>query len=67
MTPTSSGKLLRIRLVKSVITAKKAHKATVRALGLKRMNHEVVREDSAAVRGMIESVSFLVDVREVAE
>ena len=63
----SSQKRVKVRLVKSVITCKKEHKATVRALGLKRVGHEVIKEDSAAVRGMINSVSYLLEVTDQVE
>jgi large subunit ribosomal protein L30 len=36
--------------------------ATVRALGLKRMNHSVTQEDSATVRGMVAKVSHVLQV-----
>jgi large subunit ribosomal protein L30 len=38
------------------------HRATVRGLGLRRMNSESVLEDTPAVRGMINKVSYLVKV-----
>jgi len=63
----SSEKRLKIRLVKSVITSKKDHKATVRALGLRRVGQVIVKDDSAVVRGMIDSVSYLLEVSEVVE
>ena len=40
-------------------------KATVKALGLKRIRHSVVKEDSPEIRGMIAKVQHLVDVEEV--
>ncbi|MHB0875900.1 MAG: 50S ribosomal protein L30 [Anaerolineae bacterium] len=63
----SSEKRVKIRLVKSVITCKKDHKATVRALGLRRVGQEIVKDDSAVVRGMINSVSYLLEVTDQVE
>lgn len=58
-------KMLKITQVKSVIGAPKDQKATVRALGLKRMNHTVLKPDTPAVRGMVFKVKHLVEVDEV--
>jgi len=57
-------KQIRIRLVKSPIGARTEHKATVRALGLRRMGQEILKKDSPSVRGMVESISYLVEVTE---
>lgn len=51
---------LRVTLVKSVIGTKESHRACVRGLGLRRLNHTVIVEDSPAVRGMIHKVYYLV-------
>jgi large subunit ribosomal protein L30 len=55
----TTGKL-RVTLVKSVIGTKESHRACVRGLGLRRLNHTVIVEDSPAVRGMIHKVYYLV-------
>lgn len=57
--------MLKITLTKSTISCKKDQIATVQALGLKKMNSTVVKEDNAAVRGMIFKVKHLVTVEEV--
>ena len=57
-------KFIRITLVKSPIGYSKRHKATVRALGLRRMHQTVEQEDSPSVRGMLAKVSHLVEVEE---
>ena len=49
-------------LVKSPIDRIEAHKATVRGLGLRRMHHTVELQDTPAIRGMINAVSYLVKV-----
>ena len=53
-------KKLKVTLVKSVIGCKAAHRATVRGLGLKRINHTVELQDTPEVRGMINKVYYLV-------
>ena len=56
---------LRITLVKSVIGQKPAKRATVRSLGLKKINSTVEQEANDAVKGMIASVAHLVKVEEI--
>lgn len=56
---------LKITLVKSTIGAVPKHKATVEALGLKKLNKTVEMPDNAAVRGMIWNVRHLVKVEEI--
>lgn len=63
----SGEKMVRIRLVRSVITSKRDHKATVRALGLRRVGQEVVKEDCPALRGMLRSVGYLLEVSDQVE
>ncbi len=53
---------VKVTLVKSVIGRIEAHKATVRGLGLRRMHHTVELQDTPAIRGMINAVSYLVKV-----
>jgi large subunit ribosomal protein L30 len=60
----SKEKILRITLVKSPIGYSKRQKGTIRALGLRRMNHTVEQVDSPTLRGMVDSVSHLVRVEE---
>ena len=55
---------LRITLVKSPIGAVPKQRATVEALGLKKLNKTVEMPDNSAVRGMIQSVRHLVKVEE---
>ena len=64
MAKKSTPKVLRITLVKSPIGYTKRQKDTVRALGLRRMNHTVEHEDSPAVRGMVAKISHLLRVEE---
>jgi large subunit ribosomal protein L30 len=53
---------IKVTLVKSVIGTKQDHRATVRGLGLRRLNSSAVLEDTPAVRGMIHKVAYLVKV-----
>ena len=55
-----SGKTVKVTLVRGVIGTRESHRATVRGLGLRRINHTVELEDTPAVRGMINKVSYLV-------
>jgi large subunit ribosomal protein L30 len=56
---------LKITYVRSAIGHKPDQKATIRALGLRRLNHSVERPDSPQLRGMIHKVRHLVAVAEV--
>ncbi len=60
-----SGKQLRITLVKSPIGYPKRQKATVKALGLGKMNSSVLQNDTPPIRGMINAISHLVKVEEL--
>jgi large subunit ribosomal protein L30 len=62
MTVTEGKPKLTIKLVKSVASCKQDHRATVRGLGLRWREHTVQVEDTPAVRGMIDKVSYLVKV-----
>lgn len=57
-----ADKKIKVTLVKSVIGTKKDHRATVRGLGLRRLNSCALLEDTPAVRGMIKKVGYLVSV-----
>lgn len=56
---------LKVTLVKSPIGCVPKHKKTIEALGLKKVNKTVELPDNAAVRGMVNQVSYLVKVEEV--
>lgn len=53
---------VKVTLVRSPIGALPKHKATLSGLGLRRMNHTVELEDTPAVRGMINKVSYMLRV-----
>ena len=56
---------LRIKQVKSGLGSKRKQRDTLRALGLKHHQDQVVQVDNPAIRGMIRAVQHLVDVEEV--
>lgn len=53
-------KKIKVTLIKSTIGTKQDHRATVRGLGLRRINHSVELLDTPEVRGMIKKVAYLV-------
>ena len=55
---------VRITLIKSKFGRLKNHQACVAGLGLRRMHHSVVVEDTPENRGMINTVSYLLKVEE---
>ncbi len=55
----AKGKI-KVTLIGSPIGTVQSHRASVRGLGLKRMNQSRVLEDTPAVRGMINRVNYLV-------
>jgi large subunit ribosomal protein L30 len=60
----SDKKMMRVTQVKSTNGRLQSHKACVRGLGLRRMNHSVLVEDTPSTRGMANKVSYLVKVEE---
>jgi large subunit ribosomal protein L30 len=55
---------IRVTWVKSYIGCPESQRLTIRSLGLHRLNHSVVHEDTKSVRGMIIKVRHLVKVEE---
>lgn len=58
------AKILQIKLVKGVIGFNKRQKATVRALGLRKLHQVVEQPENPAIRGMITAVGHLLEVTE---
>lgn len=56
---------VKITLIRSLIGRNEKQRRTVHALGLKRINQSVLKEDSPQIRGMIRRVNHLVKVEEV--
>jgi len=57
--------MLKITLVKSPIGYKPKAKLTVSALGLKKLNHFVLKSDTPQIRGMLNKINYLVSIEEV--
>lgn len=60
------SKKIAITLKKSFYGKQPKHRATIQSLGLRKLYQTVILEDNPSVRGMIEKVSYLVEVKEQA-
>lgn len=60
----TSGKSLRVTLVRSAIGYTKDQKATVKALGLRRLHQTVEHKDTPALRGMLNKIIHLIKIEE---
>jgi len=60
-------KMIKITQTRSGIGRLTKHRRTIRALGIRRHQQSVIHEDSAAIRGMINQVSYMVDVTDVQD
>lgn len=60
----NGGKTIRIRQVRSTIGTMRAHREVMKGLGLRGIRHEVVRQDTPAVRGAVAKVQYLVEIIE---
>ncbi|HOI67870.1 MAG TPA: 50S ribosomal protein L30 [Thiomonas arsenitoxydans] len=60
----SDKKTIKVKLVRSVIGTRDSHRATVRGLGLRKLGSVRELEDTAAVRGMVRKISYLVEICE---
>ncbi len=56
---SEKNKRLKVTLIKSLIGTKKSHRATVRGLGLRKINSSVELENTPAVQGMINKICYL--------
>jgi large subunit ribosomal protein L30 len=57
-----ADKKLRIKLVRSLIGLSPSQEASVKSLGLRRMHHEVIHEDTPTIRGMIAKAPHVLEV-----
>ncbi|MBT6272969.1 MAG: 50S ribosomal protein L30 [Chromatiales bacterium] len=64
---TQANSRVKVTLVRSINGRLKNHKACVRGLGLRRMNHSVVVDDTPCNRGMINKVSYMLRIEEVSD
>ncbi|PXW82528.1 LSU ribosomal protein L30P [Nitrosomonas sp. Nm84] len=53
------NRFIKITLVRSIIGTKKSHRATIRGLGLKKLNSSSILIDTPEIRGMIHKVNYL--------
>jgi len=60
MVNSQKEKTIKVTLIKSMIGTKKSHKATVRGLGLRKLNSSSILIDTPEVRGMIDKINYLV-------
>ncbi|ACX95204.1 50S ribosomal protein L30 [Halothiobacillus neapolitanus] len=60
----SQPAMIRVKLIRSTIGRLASHKACVKGLGLRRMNHEVEVMDTPENRGMINKIEYLLEVQE---
>jgi large subunit ribosomal protein L30 len=60
------AKELSVTLKKSPIGKIGKHKSIIKGLGLKRPNETVVLKDTPQIRGMVNKISYMVDVKEIA-
>ena len=60
----TSGKTLRVTWVRSDIGFTKDQKATIKALGFRRLNQTIEHKDTPAVRGMVTKVIHLLKIEE---
>lgn len=56
---------LKITWKRSAIGRQQDQKDTIRALGLRRLNHSVIKADTPTIRGMVFKVRHLVEVEEL--
>ena len=63
--PKSKVKQIAVTQIKSSIGRLKKHKSCLAGLGLRRIGHTVVIEDTPAVRGMVQAVEYMLRVEEI--
>lgn len=61
----ANKKQIKVTLVRSPNGTQRRHRECVRGLGLRRMHHTVILEDTPSVRGMVNKIDYLVRVEEV--
>ena len=59
---TAGASTIKVKLIGSVIGCPEGQRATVRGLGLRRLNQVVERKDTPAIRGMVNKVPHLVAI-----
>jgi len=61
----TTSKKLKLTLVRSQFGRAQNHRACVLGLGLRRMHHSVVVQDTPAIRGMADKIAYLLKIEEV--
>jgi len=62
--PAAAGKRIRVTLVKGLRGTLHTHRESVKGLGLRHREHSVEVQDTPAIRGMINKVSYLLKVED---
>jgi large subunit ribosomal protein L30 len=62
--PADSGKKIKVTLVKGLTGTLRTHRESVKGLGLRHREHSVEVQDTPAIRGMINKVSYLLKVED---
>ena len=61
----TANKKIKVTLIRSKYGRKPSHRACVQGLGLRRINHSVIVDDTPCVRGMINKIFYLTKVEDV--
>lgn len=56
------NQMVKVKLIKSLNGRLETHKATARGLGLKKINQQVVLENTPSVQGMIDKIKYLLQI-----
>ncbi|HZK42958.1 MAG TPA: 50S ribosomal protein L30 [Syntrophomonadaceae bacterium] len=59
------AKQMKVTLIKSSIGCPETQKATIKSLGLRKINHSVIKKDSPEIRGQVNKIRHLVKVEEL--
>ena len=65
MSKVNNIKMLQIKQIKSGIGCRPKAKATLKALGLRKIHQKVQLSDSPQIRGMVHSINYLLEVKEL--
>jgi large subunit ribosomal protein L30 len=66
MSEKGPASMLKITLLRSPIGTPKSHRIILRALGLRRIRHTVLRPDTPQVKGLIHKLAYMVGVEKAA-
>lgn len=60
MNDNNKNTRIKVTLIKSIIGTKKSHRATVRGLGLRRINSSAELKNTPAIQGMLNKINYLI-------